>query len=107
VAPSTGVQETGNDFRFVLREAYLEMANVFKGAPEITFWGSERFYDRFKDANGYFYLGFRVLVRCEKHRCGHRQTLVAYIASQDASNLSTSMGTLYKHGLDVRLKTSN
>src|SRR3981081_1700333 len=56
VAPAAGIQETGNDFRFVLREAYLEMANVFKGAPEITFWGGERFYDRFNvDGNGSFH----------------------------------------------------
>ena len=34
-----GVENSGNDFDFVLRQAFLEMKNVFKGAPEITFWG--------------------------------------------------------------------
>src|SRR5467141_535200 len=49
--------ENENDFDFILREAYLEMANVFKGAPEITFWGGLRFYDRFNfDPQDYFYL---------------------------------------------------
>ena len=42
-APSTGVQETGNDFQFNLRQAFLEMKNVFKAAPEITFWGGPAF----------------------------------------------------------------
>jgi hypothetical protein len=46
VAPAVGVEETGNDFRFVMREAFLEMSNVFKSAPEITFWAGQRFYDR-------------------------------------------------------------
>src|ERR1700730_3862532 len=106
VAPNTGIQETGNDFRFVLREAYLEMANVFKGAPEITFWGGERFYDRFNvDANDYFYLddsGYGAGVR--NIDVGIGKLWLAYIASQGGDQFSTSMGTLYKHGLDVRLK---
>jgi hypothetical protein len=106
VAPSAGVQETGNDFRFVLREAYLEMANVFKGAPEITFWGGERFYDRFNvDSNDYFYLddsGYGAGVR--NIDVGIGKLWIAYIASQDNSNISTSIGTLYKHGIDIRLK---
>ena len=53
----TGGRENGSDFDFVMREAYLEMANVFKAAPEITFWGGQRFYDRFNiDSNDYFWL---------------------------------------------------
>src|SRR3984893_16259670 len=32
-----GVENSGNDFDFVLRQAYLEMKNVFKSAPEVTF----------------------------------------------------------------------
>ena len=99
-------EETGNDFQFVLREAYLEMANVFKGAPEITFWGGERFYDRFNiDSNDYFCLddsGYGAGVR--NIDVGIGKLWVAYIASQDNTYFSTSMGTLYKHGIDVRLK---
>src|SRR6266403_589977 len=50
-------RENGSDFDFVLREAYLEMANVFKSAPEITFWGGQRFYDRFNiDPEDYYFL---------------------------------------------------
>ena len=33
----TGVEAGSQDFKFVLRQAFLEMKNVFKGAPEITF----------------------------------------------------------------------
>jgi hypothetical protein len=36
-----GIENSGNDFDFVLRQAYLEMKNVFKGAPEVTFWAGE------------------------------------------------------------------
>src|ERR1700731_904398 len=50
-------RENGSDFDFVMREAYLEMSNVFKSAPEITFWGGQRFYDRFNiDPMDYFWL---------------------------------------------------
>src|SRR6201985_2113409 len=45
--PGQGVEANGQDFRFVLRQAFLETKNVFKAAPEITFWAGERFYDRF------------------------------------------------------------
>src|SRR5258708_12478792 len=34
----SGVEETGNDFQFNLRQAFLEMKNVFKSTPRITFW---------------------------------------------------------------------
>jgi maltoporin len=106
VAPSTGVQETGNDFRFVLREAYLEMANVFKGAPEITFWGGERFYDRFNiDPMDYYFLdmsgyGFGV----KNIDVGIGKLWIAYLGGLDDSLFSTATGTFYKHSLDVRLK---
>ena len=51
------IENSGNDFDFVLRQAYLEMKNVFKSAPEVTFWGGERFYDRFNtDPADYFWL---------------------------------------------------
>ncbi len=33
------------------------MSNVFKGAPEVTFWGGIRFYDRYNtDPEDYFWL---------------------------------------------------
>jgi maltoporin len=89
---NAGIQENGNDFQFNLREAYLEMANVFKGAPEITFWGGLRFYDRFNiDSNDYFYLddsGYGAGVR--NIDVGIGKLWVAYIASQDNTDISTS-----------------
>jgi len=45
------------DFNVGIREAYAEMKNVFKSAPEITFWGGQRFYDRWNtDPNDWFWL---------------------------------------------------
>ena len=38
-------------------EGYVEMKNVIKSAPEITFWGGQRFYDRWNiDSEDYFWL---------------------------------------------------
>jgi len=38
-------------------EAYAEMKNVLKSAPEVTFWGGDRFYDRYNiDSEDYFWL---------------------------------------------------
>jgi maltoporin len=106
VEPGTGVQETGNDFRFVLREAFLEMKNVFKGAPEITFWGGERFYDRFNfDPNDYFWLdtsGYGAGVY--NIDVGLGKLALAYFGGQDDTLISHTSGTFYKHTLDTRLK---
>src|SRR3984893_16736258 len=106
VAPSTGVEETGNDFRFVLREAYLEMANVFRSAPEITFWGGERFYDRFNiDPMDYYFLDMSGYGAGVKNiDVGIGKLWVAYLGGLDDSMFSTATGTFYKHSLDVRLK---
>src|SRR3982074_114699 len=106
VAPSTGVEENGADFRFVMREAYLEMSNVFKGAPEITFWGGERFYDRFNiDPMDYYFLDMSGYGAGVKNiDVGIGQLWVAYLGGLDDSMFSTATGTFYKHSLDVRLK---
>src|SRR5208282_2744724 len=38
-------------------EAYVEMKNVIKSAPEVTFWAGDRFYDRYNiDSEDYFWL---------------------------------------------------
>jgi maltoporin len=51
------ITNSGNDFDFILRQAHLEAKNVFKGAPEVTFWAGQRFYDRWNtDAEDYFWL---------------------------------------------------
>ena len=40
-----------------LREAYVEMKNVIKSAPEVTFWAGQRFYDRYDiHPQDYFFL---------------------------------------------------
>jgi maltoporin len=106
VAPSTGVEENGADFRFVLREAYLEMSNVFRSAPEITFWGGERFYDRFNiDPMDYYFLDMSGYGAGVKNiDVGIGKLWVAYLGGLDDSMFSTATGTFYKHSLDVRLK---
>ena len=39
---------TDNDgFGIGIAEVYVEMKNVIKSAPEVTFWGGQRFYDRY------------------------------------------------------------
>ena len=38
-------------------ELYLELKNVIKSAPEVTFWGGQRFYDRYDiHPSDYFFL---------------------------------------------------
>ena len=45
------------NFDVFLREAYVEMKNVIKSAPEVTFWAGQRFYDRYNiDSQDYFFL---------------------------------------------------
>jgi maltoporin len=101
-----GRQTTGNDFDFVMREAYLEMANVFKSAPEITFWGGQRFYDRFNfDSQDYFYLdtsGYGAGVK--NIDVGIGQLWLAYLGGLDDNINSPNTGSFYKHTLDARLK---
>jgi maltoporin len=101
-----GRQTTGNDFDFVLREAYLEMANVFKGAPEITFWGGQRFYDRFNiDSNDYFWLDMSGYGAGVKNiDVGIGKLWLAYLGGLDDQINSPTTGSFYKHSLDVRLK---
>jgi maltoporin len=101
-----GRQTTGNDFDFVLREAYLEMANVFKAAPEITFWGGQRFYDRFNiDSNDYFWLDMSGYGAGVKNiDVGIGKLWLAYLGGLDDNINSPNTGSFYKHTLDARLK---
>ena len=44
-------------FQIGVIEAYFELKNVIKSAPEVTFWGGQRFYDRYNiDSSDYFWL---------------------------------------------------
>jgi maltoporin len=101
-----GGREDGSDFDFVMREAYLEMANVFKGAPEITFWGGQRFYDRFNfDSPDYFYLDMSGYGAGVKNiDVGFAKLWLAYLGGLDDDIASPNTGSFYKHSLDVRLK---
>jgi maltoporin len=101
-----GRESGGNDFDIVWREAYLEMANVFKGAPEITFWGGQRFYDRFNfDPQDYFYLDMSGYGAGVKNiDVGIGKLWLAYLGGLDDDIAAPTSGSFYKHSLDVRLK---
>src|ERR1700722_18251559 len=101
-----GVENSGNDFDFVLRQAFLEMKNVFKGAPEITFWGGQRFYDRFNtDPDDYFWLdtsGYGAGVY--NIDVGVGKLAFAWLGGLNDSFVSPNIGSFFKHTFDVRLK---
>jgi maltoporin len=102
----SNIERSGNDFDFVMRQAFLEMKNVFKGAPEITFWGGQRFYDRFNDdPDDYFWLdtsGYGAGVY--NIDVGIGKLALAWIGGQDASNISPGIGSLFMQTWDARLK---
>jgi maltoporin len=109
VAPSNGLEASGNDFRFVLRQAFLEAKNVFKSAPEVTFWAGDRFYDRWNtDAEDYFWLdtsGYGV--GAYNIDVGVGKLSLAWIAGQNANLESAGMGAMFKQTFDVRLRQIN
>jgi maltoporin len=100
------VENGGNDFDFVMRQAFLEMKNVFKGAPEITFWGGQRFYDRFNtDPDDYFWLdtsGYGAGVY--NIDVGIGKLAFAWLGGLNDNFVSPDIGTLFKHTWDIRLK---
>jgi maltoporin len=54
---NSGNTNPGTDFNIGMREAYVEMKNVIKSAPEVTFWAGQRFYDRYNtDPADWFWL---------------------------------------------------
>jgi maltoporin len=109
VNTAQGVESGGQDFKFVLRQAFLEMKNVFKNAPEVTFWGGLRFYDRFNtDPEDYFWLdtsGYGAGVY--NIDVGIGKLYAAWIGGLNASELSPDIGTLFKHTFDLRLRNIN
>jgi hypothetical protein len=100
------ITNTGNDFDFILRQAFLEAKNVFKGAPEITFWGGERFYDRFNtDPEDYFWLdtsGYGV--GAYNIDVGVGKLALAWLGGLNAQLISPGIGSYFKQTWDVRLK---
>jgi maltoporin len=116
---------SGNGFNIGIREAFAEMKNVFRGAPEITFWGGQRFYDRYNidpddlfwlDSSGFgvgaynIDLGFGKLYLAWLG--GYRDTLnlinngvgAAGLSSQVGTVPTNSIGNLFQHTFDVRIK---
>src|SRR5271165_3999237 len=103
-------------------EGYVEMKNVFKSAPEVTFWGGDRFYDRYNiDSEDYFWLntsGFGVGVY--NIHLGPGNLYVAWLGNNEdnlneatgfngSNGLSTfnkfnHVGDFYKQTFDVRYK---
>jgi maltoporin len=101
-----GPANSGNDFDFVMRQAFLEAKNVFKAAPEVTFWAGQRFYDRFNvDPEDYYFLdtsGYGAGVY--NIDVGIGKLAIAWLGGLNDNFVSPSVGTLFKHTFDVRLK---
>jgi hypothetical protein len=108
-APQNGVELSGNDFGFILRQAFLEATNVIKSAPEVAFWAGERFYDRWNtDAEDYFWLdtsGYGVGVH--DIDVGIGKLWLAWIGGLDDNREGPGLGSMFKHTFDVRLKNIN
>jgi maltoporin len=94
-------------------EAYIEMKNVIKSAPEITFWGGNRFYDRWNtDPNDWFWLntsGFGV--GAYNMHVGPGNLYIAWLGSNldnldttDNPNQLNAVGNQFMHTFDVRYK---
>ena len=100
------ITNSGNDFDFILRQAYLEAKNVIKTAPEVTFWAGERFYDRWNtDPEDYFWLdtsGYGAGVY--NIDVGVGKLWLAWIGGLSANDISPGIGSEFKHTFDVRLK---
>jgi len=114
-APGTGTA----GFGIGINQAFVEMKNVIKSAPEITFWAGDRFYDRWNiDSEDYFWLntsGFGIGVY-NIHFGDCPGTLwLAWLGNNndninEATTISTfnavnsRVGDLYKQTWDVRYK---
>jgi maltoporin len=106
VVDGQGEAVGGNDFKFVLRQAFLEAKNVFKNAPEVTFWAGIRFYDRFNtDPEDYFWLdtsGYGAGVY--NIDVGIGKLYAAWIGGLNDTTFSGDIGTTFKQTWDVRLR---
>jgi maltoporin len=57
VDKQTALDLNNDNFNIGMVECYVEMKNVIKSAPEVTFWGGQRFYDRYDiHPSDYFFL---------------------------------------------------
>jgi maltoporin len=100
------ITNSGNDFRFILRQAFLEAKNVIKTAPEVTFWAGTRFYDRWNtDPEDYFWLdtsGYGAGVY--NIDVGVGKLWLAWLGGLNADDESPDLGSMFKQTFDVRLK---
>jgi maltoporin len=110
---TSGFNGNNSDFGVGMREAYTEFKNVFKGAPEITFWGGQRFYDRWNyDPNDWFWLDSSNFgVGAYNIHVGPGNLWLAWLGvNHDTLNLltnadqSNSIGDQFQHIFDVRYK---
>jgi maltoporin len=108
-ANGSALSHTGNDFDFILRQAFLEAKNVFKNAPEVTFWAGIRFYDRWNtDPEDYFWLdtsGYGAGVY--NIDAGIGKIWAAWIGGLNATDISPGIGSYFKQTFDLRLKDIN
>jgi maltoporin len=102
-----------SDFNVGMREAFVEMKNVIKSAPEVTFWAGQRFYDRYNtDPADWFWLdtsGFGI--GAYNIHLGPGNLYVAWIgANHDSLNLLNDpdqpnfTGDQFEQTFDVRYK---
>ncbi|HSZ77813.1 MAG TPA: carbohydrate porin [Chthoniobacterales bacterium] len=111
---NTGSNSKGvNDFNVGMREAFVEMKNVIKSAPEVTFWAGQRFYDRYNtDPADWFWLdtsGFGI--GAYNIHLGPGNLYVAWIgANHDSLDLvndpdqANFVGDQFEQTIDIRYK---
>lgn len=110
---NTTLNTQAKDFDFGVEEAFAEMKNVFKNAPEITFWGGQRFYDRYTvDPNDWHWLdssGFGV--GAYNIHLGPGNLWIAWLGSEQDNlglftnpNQTNTVGNLFKQTIDIRYK---
>src|SRR5260370_4682646 len=104
---------SAKDFNVGMREAFAEMKNVFKNAPEITFWGGQRFYDRYTvDPNDWHWLDTSGWgVGAYDIHLGPGNLHIAWFGSQQVNlglvthpNQINTVGNLFKQTIDIRYK---
>jgi maltoporin len=110
---NTGQKNGINDFNVGMREAFVEMKNVIKSAPEVTFWAGQRFYDRYNtDPADWFWLdtsGFGI--GAYNIHLGPGNLYLAWIgANHDSLNLVNDpdqqnfVGDQFEQTIDIRYK---
>ena len=110
---NSGFNGTNSDFQVGMREAFVEMKNVIKSAPEVTFWAGQRFYDRYNtDPADWFWLdtsGFGI--GAYNMHLGPGNLYVAWIgANHDNLDLLNNpsqfngVGNQFEQTFDVRYK---